>query len=208
MDDLGPRHHKKNLNMFWKKQSAAVNFEIDVDYADEVVSKIGGIYADLNDAGHLIKSQSDLPCSWFSARECFSISYKNSHQGLPKSLKDSYKFIYEELAFFVDKDLYQLYNKSLKSVIECIIREHRERGTKSDEKSIRLYLVNSVVMTSKKGDEILNWLLNRCKTCSEKDILLISEVLMYCTDLRRSMQQEWIAFINVIPIQQGFRNQT
>lgn len=194
----------KNLIMFWKKQTKAINSEIDVDYAVEVVSKVGGIYAEMSESRHLIKSQSDLPCSWFSVRECFFASYKNCYQSMPKEIKDSCSHVYKELAFFVDGDLYKIYKKSFKDSIDCIIREQKEMGVNYDRKTIRSLYFSTPLMLGKRGDDLLAYLSNRCKTCSEKDILIITEVLTYCAELRQAMHQEWIGFINIIPIQQGF----
>ena len=94
--------------MFWKyhrKRGAANTNPLE---ASEVISQVGGIYADRSLPGQLVQSRSILPCPWFTVRECFVINYEKNYLQLLEDTKSAYHLIYTELAFFVDDHLYSL----------------------------------------------------------------------------------------------------
>lgn len=182
--------------MFWKQRHRKDATNLNPLDASEIVSQVGGIYADLNDQGQLVKPRSSLPCPWFAVRECFMIAYEAEYLQLPDNLRNSYHCVYRELAFFVDDGLYNEFNASLNVAARCRSERLRNTGLTEDEAFSRRFIASATV---KVQDRKAIWeKLGHEKTCPRHDILLLAETLTYCGELHRTMWNEWAAFANLV----------
>lgn len=180
--------------MFWKqrpRQGDVSNLD-----AGEIVSKVAGIYADLNEQGQLVKPRSILPCSWFVVRECFMADYETEYLKMPENVRESYHHVYRELSFFVDDDLCKDFNASLNTAAKCRFERSRKLGLKQDETFCRNFIASTAVITQNR-EEIWAHLTHE-ETCPKKDLLLLAETLTYCSELYRAMWDEWAAFANLV----------
>lgn len=182
--------------MFWKPRSRQCDTDVNNLDAGEVVSKIGGIYADLTEQGQLVKPRSSLPRPWFVVRECFMIAYETEYLELPQNLHDSYHFVYRELSFFVDDDLCKDFNCSLNIAAKCRFERLRKYGISGDESFCRKFIASNLLKFHRR-EEIWSHLASE-ETCPRQHLLLLAEPLAYCSELHRAMWDEWAAFANLI----------
>jgi len=185
--------------MFWKRRSREDAADVNNLDAEEIVSRVGGVYADFNEKGQLIKPRSSLPCSWFAARECFMIAYEREYLQLPEDLRHSYHFVYSELACFVDDELCKGFNYSLNIAAKCRSERNRTSGIQEDEAFCRKYIASDTVKIQDRK-EIWSHLASE-STCPRQHLLLLAETLVYCGELHRAMYDEWAAFANLIAYQ-------
>lgn len=182
--------------MFWNQRHRQGDTNVNNLDAGEIVSKVGEIYADLNEEGQLVKPCSSLPCSWFVVRECFMIAYEAEYLELPENIRDSYHFVYGEQSFFVDDDLWNDFNSSLNIAAKCRFERVRKLGLSTDETSCRNWIA-SVAVKVQDREEI--WAsLAREKTCPRQYLIVLAETLAYCSALHRAMWDEWAAYANLI----------
>ena len=182
--------------MFWKQRHRPETTKMDPQYASEIVTQVGGIYADLNDQGTLVKPRSSLPCAWFAVRECFMIAYEAEYLQLPENLKNSYHYVYSELAFFVDDDLCNEFNTSLNVATKCHSERLRNAGLTENEAVSRIFIAS---LSVKIDDRKAIWEhLEHEKTCPRHDLVLLAETLSYCGEMHRAMWNEWSAFANLV----------
>lgn len=186
--------------MFWKQSQKQDAFSINFIEATEVVSQVGGIYANLSDQHLLVKPRSSLPRSWFAVRECFMIAYEAEHLQLSENTKNAYHYVYPGLAFFVDDDLYSKFNASLDIAARCRSQRIRKMGL-SEEVALSKSIIasESVIIQDRKDIEEH---LNQEDTCPKHDLLLLTETLSYCATLHRAMSNEWSAFLKLIAYRQ------
>jgi hypothetical protein len=165
-------------------------------YASDIVSQVGGIYADLNEQGYLIKPCSSLPCSWFAVRECFMTAYEAEYLQLSETIRNSYHHVYRELAFFVDDGLCDEFNASLTVAAKCRSERLRKMGLPEDEAFSRRVIASPTV---KIEDRKAIWEhLRQEETCPRDDLLLLAETLAYCGEMHRALWNEWAAYANLI----------
>jgi len=163
--------------------------------ADEIVSKVGQTYADLNDRGQLVKPHSALPCSLFAVREAFQTAYEVELNQLSEEIKDSFAYVYKELAFFVDDSLCDSFNASLTVAVQHRRERLRAIGVEEDEMFSRNCIASDTV---KIQDRKSIWEhLGHEETCPTRDLLLIAETLAYCGEMYRVLWNEWAAFANL-----------
>lgn len=186
--------------MFWKQRHRKDAANVSHLDASEIVSQVGGIYADLNDQGQLVKPRSSLPCPWFTVRECFMITYEAEYLQLPENIRNSYLHVYRELAFFVDDRLCNEFHASLNVAAKCRSERLRETGLAEDEAFSRRFIASDTVTIQ---DRKAIWEhLGYEKTCPRHDLLLLAETLTYCGELNRALWNEWAAFANLIAYRQ------
>ncbi len=159
-------------------------------------SRVGGIYADFNEQGQLVKPRSSLPCPWFAVRECFMIAYETEYLELPEDLRNSYHFVYGELSFFVNDDLCKDFNYSLNIAAKCRFERSRTLGIPEDEAFCRKLIASDTVKIQDRKEIWTH--LAREETCPRQHLLLLAETLTYCGELHRAMYNEWAAFANLI----------
>jgi hypothetical protein len=194
--------------MFWKKNLHQGKNIADNFNAGDIVSKIAGIFADFNEKDQLVKPQSSLPCSWFASRECFMIAYNSEYAELSEELRHSYHFIYRELAFFIEDDLYDAFNVSLNIAVACRIKKLRAMGLSGlslDEDFCRRRIATGSVKIQRR-EEILKHL-SQEETCPKQHLLLLAEILTYCSELHRAMWDEWVAFSNMVAYRKSIKSQ-
>lgn len=182
--------------MFWKQRTKNKKPDIDPEYASDIVSQVGGIFASLNDRHQLIKPRTALPCSWFAVRECFMVAYDADYLHLPDELKNAYDQVYGELAFFVEDELCAEFNISLDVVAKCRSQAFKNIGAKEDVASERRRLASELVKY-KDRKAIFESLAN-VEACPRRDLLLVAETLAHCGELYRAMSAEWTAFASLI----------
>lgn len=181
----------------WKRKPQGVHLRADHLDASEVVSAVSAAYAHHNEQGQFIKPRSSLPCSWFCARECFMVVYQMEYLALPKEVHDSYHFIYRELAFFVDDELFAAYSKAVDAAIKCNSDWRHAAGLAADEGFDKLMIASKTVVLEKR-EEIWARLLKLVPNCSVRDRRLLTETLAYCGAMYRAMYDEWAAFANLV----------
>ena len=184
--------------MFWKqrpRQGDASGANLD---AGEVVSQVGGIFADFSGRGQLVRPRSSLPCSWFAVRECFVVAYEREFLELTEENHNSYHYVYCDLAFFVDDDLCKQFDSALTIAAKCRCERLRKFGISEDETFCRSYLAGSEVKIQDRkeiwtalGDKFL-------ETCPTQYLRLLAETMAHCGELHRAMRDEWESFVNFI----------
>ena len=172
--------------------------------AGDIVSQVGLVYADLNEEDYLVKPRSRLPCSWFTARECFMIAYEAHYLQLPQNVHDSCHHVYPELAFFVDEDLWRDFNTSLAVASRCRSSRLREMGfselPSAQDEALSRKLIASFGVKGMDRKQIWEGL-SQETTCPRQNLLLLAETLTYCGELYRAMFDEWVAYANLIAFQ-------
>lgn len=181
--------------MFWKKRHQQDAPNITHLFASDIVSRVGGIYADFNDQGYLVKPRSSLPCSWFTVRECFMTAYEAEYLQLSETIRNSYGHVYRELAFFVVDGLCNEFNASLNVAAKCRSERLRKVGLAEDEAFSRRYIASDTV---KIEDRKAIWEhLRQEETCPRHNLLLLAETLTYCGEMHRALWNEWAALENL-----------
>jgi hypothetical protein len=170
--------------------------QADKNTAREIVSKVGGVYADLNEQRMLVKPHSSLPCSWFYARECFVIAYENEYLNLSEELRDSYHHVYRELSFFIEDKLWKEFNSALDIAARRQYEQISTLGGITSEDFCRNLLASGAVMGQTR-EEIWRQLAE-INTCPRKHLIVLFETLSYCGALHRAMWDEWAAFANLV----------
>jgi hypothetical protein len=127
------------------------------------------------------------------------VAYEKEYLSLPNNLRDSYQFVYGELAFFIDDTLCKDFNDSLDVAAKCRFERERSLGIAKYEASSRRFIA-SVTVKIESRKEIWNHLAHE-KTCPRQHLLLLAEVLAYCADSYRAMDEEWGSFANLIAYQ-------
>lgn len=186
--------------MFWKQRQKQDPININLIDAIEVVSQVGGIYADLNDQHLLVKPRSSLPRSWFAVRECFMVAYEAEHLRLSENIQNAYHYVYPQLAFFVDDDIYSQFNTSLDIAARCRSERIRKMGF-AEEVALSKNIIASESVVIQDRKEIEEHLAQE-DTCPKHDLLLLVETLSYCATLHRAMSNEWSAFLSLITYRQ------
>ena len=169
--------------------------------ASEMVSQVGNVYADLVEHGKLVKSRSDLPCSWYRARESFMLAYESEYSVLPDSLRDAYQQVYAELAFFVDDEIAERFGISLEIASRHRIERLREVGIMEDERTARL-MIASISIKIQEREAIWQRLSDE-ESCPRSELLLLFETMTYCGEMYRAMWDEWAAFANLVAYRQS-----
>jgi hypothetical protein len=178
--------------MFWKQRGESATC-LD---AGEIVSQVGSVYADYSDQQQLVKPRSSLPCSWFSARECFANDYQANYPHLSDELRGSYHHVYRELAFFVDDGLCEAFNLSLDAAVSSRCKMLRDSGVSPREDFLR-NMIASFAVTVMGRDEI--WKdLQSYSTCPREHLITLAETLSHCSGVFQSMSDEWTAVANLV----------
>lgn len=171
--------------------------------AREIVSKVGEIFADFNEQGQLVKPRSSLPCSWFAVRECFMNAYETDYLEVPKDLRFSYHLVYRELSFFIDDDLCEDFNSSWNIAAKCAFARFQALGIPADEAFCKNYIASHLVTSQDRKEIWAN--LAREETCPRQHLLLLWEILAYCSELHRVMWNEWAAFENLLAYRKNIK---
>jgi hypothetical protein len=160
------------------------------------VSLVAGVYTELNGRSQLVKPQSRLPCSWFSAREQFFAAYKSEYLALTEELRNSYHHVYAELAFFVDDDDMRQFESALDVATKHRIERMQKMGVPEEEAFCRRYLSSTTVKILSR-EQIWDRLRAE-ETCPRTHLLVLAETLSFCGALYRSMYDEWAIFANFV----------
>jgi hypothetical protein len=183
--------------MFRKKTSQRVNTKINNIDAKETVSQVGEIYANLNEQGQFIKQRSLLPYPWFVVRECFTTAFETEYPELSEDIRNSYHFVYSELAFFIEDDLYNDFNVALDIAAKCKIEKVQKLHVSTRDETYWKNWIASDTVKVQNREEIWASLADM-DTCPRKHLLLLAETLTYCGELHRAMWDEWTTFANLI----------
>jgi hypothetical protein len=185
--------------MFWNKLIRNEMTEISSLESRKIVSRIGVLYADLNDRSQLVKPRSSLPCTWFSARESFFVAYRTDYPQLSKELHDSYHHVYSELAFFIDDEDSTRFALSLDVAAKCRSERMQKLGLAEDESFCRKFIASPTIKIQSRK-EIWDQLAAE-KTCPGDHLLFLAETLCFCGTLYRAMYDEWVAYANFLAYQ-------
>ena len=166
--------------------------------ASDVVTQVALVHARLNMAGQRIKPRSSLPCSWFSVRECFVTAYEEECLQLSKADRENYHYVYRELAFFVDDELFKKFSSSLDVAAQCRAKRLRDAGKAEEVEFSRKVILVELESAKIQDRDAIYEHLARENTCPTRDLVLIAETLVYCGWLYRLMWDEWVAFANLI----------
>jgi len=186
--------------MFRRPRSDKGAEDISYTRAAELVSQIGGVYADHNEQGLLVKKRSSLPCPWYVARESFTIAYKIEYLELPENLKNAYHHVYRELSFFIDDDSYQKYEASLDVVAQHQVEQMQKIGMSKSILTCRNLIANMGVTTQTR-EETWESLIKNNETCQREHLIILAETLGYCSAMYRLMWDEWVAYDTFIAFQ-------
>lgn len=184
--------------MFWKgngKKDKDNRLKLN---SSEIVTQVAKVYGDYCDKGVLIRPHSSLPCSWFTARECFFIAFEAEYLEISEELRKGYHEVYRELALFIEDDLYKAYNYSLNVAAKCQIERFQPQGRSGvsmDIDSIKRRIVGFEMKTLSR-EEIWKQLAMEEKLPKEH-LAVLAEILSYCSGLYRAMWNEWAAFANL-----------
>jgi hypothetical protein len=166
----------------------------------ETVAIVGSIYSDLNDKGLYLKPQSSLPCSWFAARECFMRDYECEYLRLSERLRDSYHFVYKQLALFVRDDLLDRFEESYKVAVTLYCdKEFKQLGRYPSDLWCRGYIAKlDTLELGVNRAEYWKHLGEVVPDCPASHRRRICEMVVFCAGSIRALDEEWVAFANLV----------
>jgi len=179
--------------MFWNKRHSN---EAAAQDAGQIVSRIGELSAYYYRKHQLVKSRSDLPCSWFSARECFLQAYEKEYRELPDQMHDSYLLIYADLAFFIDAKLSKEFEVALSSAARCRSERMGEIGISEDAELCRRFIASSAIKAQQRKEIFEH--IDREVNCPREHLVVLAETLSFCAAQYRPMHDEWVAHANLL----------
>jgi hypothetical protein len=124
------------------------------------------------------------------------IAYETEYLDLPEETQNSYQFVYRELSFFVEDELYKDFNSSLDVAARCQSERLRKSGITEDESFCRKFIASAAVKVQDRKEIWAH--LAREETCPRQHLLLLAETLAYCSGLHRAMWDEWAAFASLV----------
>jgi len=171
------------------------NAPIDPEEAMENVIEISGIFADLNEAGEFIKSQSKLPCTWDVARKSFKIAYKHYHSFITEEQDQGFHSVYRELAYFVEEKERIRFQKAMDLILKETNAHERERYGERATVYTEVLIVGFEVgfqPKEKTKDRLVNSPVLRPKGA----LLAVAEIAGCCGEQYKLMWDEWADYAN------------